>query len=106
MTLETGDDDNTGFVTPTGFVFGSSSRRLFRRGNLNFDKASFWFVLSLLLRRCGSEIDDIRVRLDRRALGRSGGRGSSVTGVESGDLGSPRQFGRLVDGLERATIVF
>jgi hypothetical protein len=73
---------------------------------LNFDKASFWFVLSLLLSRCESEIDDIRVRLDRRALGRSVGTGSSVTGEDSRDFGSPRQFGRLVDGLERATIVF
>jgi hypothetical protein len=104
--LEMGYDNNTGFVTLIGFVFGASSRRLFRKGNLNFDKALFWLVLSLLVSRCVSDIDDIRARFDRRAPGSSGGTRSSVTGVDSDDFGSPRKSGRLVDGLERATIVF
>ena len=56
--------------------------------------------------RCESDIDVILVRFPRRAPGSSGGTRSSVTGVESGDFGSLREYGRLVDGLERATIVF
>ena len=51
-------------------------------------------------------MDDIRARFDRRVPGSSGGTRSSITGVESDDFGSPRKFGRLVDGLERATMVF
>ena len=106
VALAMGGDNNTGFVTLTGFGFGASSRRLFRKGNLNFDKALFGLVLSLLVSRCESDIDDIRARLDRRAAGSSGGTRSSVTGVDSDEFDSPRKFGRLVDGLERATIVF
>ena len=106
VALATAEANNTGFVTLTGFVFGASSRRLFRKGNLNLDMALFWSLFSLFARRCESEIDDSRARFDRRAPGSSGGTPSSVTGVDSEDLGSPRKFGRLVDGLERATIVF
>jgi hypothetical protein len=104
--LATAVDNNTGFVTLAGFVLGPSSRRLFRKGNLNLDKPLFWSLFSLLARRCESEIDDSRARFDRRAPGSSGGTPSSVTGVGSDDFGSPRKFRRLVDGLERATIVF
>ena len=106
VALATAEANNTGFVTLTGFAFGASSRRLFRKGNLNLDMALFWSLFSLFARRCESEIDDSRARFDRRAPGSSGGTPSSVTGVDSEDLGSPRKFGRLVDGLERATIVF
>ena len=56
--------------------------------------------------RCESEIDDKRARFDRRAPASSGGTRSSITGVDSADFGPPRRSGRLVDGLERATIVF
>jgi hypothetical protein len=104
--LATAEANNTGFVTLTGFVFGASSRRLFRKGNLNLEMALFWSLFSLFARRCESEIDDSRARFDRRAPGSSGGTPSSVTGVDSEGFGSPRKFGRLVDGLERATIVF
>ena len=83
-----------------------SSWRLFRKGNLNFDKALFLSVLSFLVICCESEIDDIRARFARRAAGSSGGPRSSITGVDSADWGSPRKLGRLVDGLERATIFF
>ena len=106
VALAMAEDSNTGFVTLTGFVLGASSRRLFRKGNLNLDMALFWSLFSLLARRCESEIDDSRARFDRRAPGSSGGTPSSVTGVDSDDFGSPRKFGRLVNGLERATIVF
>ena len=106
VALATAEANNTGFVTLTGFVFGASSRRLFRKGNLNLDMALFWSLFSLFARRCESEIDDSRARFDRRAPGSSGGTPSSVTGGDSEDFGSPRKFGRLVDGLERATIVF
>jgi hypothetical protein len=41
VALATAEANNTGFVTLTGFVFGASSRRLFRKGNLNLDMALF-----------------------------------------------------------------